>query len=334
MSRCAQGMLGFLVCSASLACAGAPEAVSFDASDGVRLKADYYPPPAAQRQDAPIVLVLHGAGAERTAWEPLVGPLHEAGLAVLALDLRGHGESATTVTRERAVQRDPQLFRDMYADVRGAYDWLARQPHVDRARFALVGAGVGGNVALRYAAEDRSVDALVCLSTHLADLGHDAAGDAHQITGRRLLLVGGADERDALYTLKKQTDGVEVRLADEHAGHGTELLSDEELTRGLAHFVKTAVGDATTTTVYGTINSNVYHRADSGWLGKIAPTNLRHYSSPQEAEARGLRESRSRGPGSGDNAGGAARGGSDPNAGTPRDPNSGPRKGAGGKRRP
>jgi len=326
MSRCTQGMLGLfaigLVCAA-IAHAGGPEVVSFDATDGVRLKADYYPPPVAQRQDAPIVILLHGAGSERSVWEPLVGPLHEAGLAVLVPDLRGHGESATTASRLQATQRDPQLFRSMYADVRGAYDWLAQQPHVDRARFALVGVGSGGNVALRYAAEDRSVDALVCLSTRLSEMGHDAAGDTHQITGRRLLLIGGAEERDALYTLKKQTEGVEVRVADENAGRGSELLSSGDLPRDIAHFIQSAVGEATTTTVYGTINSNVYHRPNSGWLTKIAATNLRHYSSPEEAEARGLRESRSGGPGGGE--------------GSPRgkgNTNGEPGTGSGGKRRP
>ena len=43
--------------------------------------------------------------------------------------------------------------------MRGAYDWLAQQPKVDRARFALVGASVGCSVALQYAAKDRSVTA-------------------------------------------------------------------------------------------------------------------------------------------------------------------------------
>lgn len=274
-----------------------PKPVSFKAADGLRIAADYYPPPVAQRGEAPVVVLLHMYRSDRKAWEPLITPLHDAGFAILALDLRGHGQSATTETRDRVLNRDPKLFREMQHDLRGAYDWLAGQPRVDRARFALIGASVGCSVALQYAASDRSVDAVVCLSPGLNYMGLDSAGDIHQITGRRILMLATEDERDAPYTLKKRCPTGEVRIHKGDEAHGTNMFGVvPNLERDAAAFVKSGVGEPTETTVYGTINSNIYHLPDSGWLRRISPTNLRYYSSAKEAEARGLRAARSKGP--------------------------------------
>lgn len=286
------------LCCVSSATALEPQPITFFAADGVRIAADYYPPPSDCREDAPIAILLHAHRGDRKTWQPVVAPLHEAGFAVLAPDLRGHGASASTETRERAIRLEPRLFRDMQADLRGAYDWLAKQPRVDRARFALVGAGTGVGVALQYAAKDRSVDTVVGLSPGLNDAGLDSAGDMGQITGRRILLMANAHDRDAPYTLKKRGDGgVRTRIYSGTNACGTDLLGNVPgIEREIVAFLVDGVGKSTTNTVYGTINSNIYHAPDSGWLARIAPTNLRYYSSTAEAEARGLRPSRSGGP--------------------------------------
>jgi dienelactone hydrolase len=299
--RC--GGLGGLVIVAVLAGPGIvaarePAGTSFLAGDGVRISADYYAPAEGRPGDVPVVMLVHTHRSDRKAWEPLIVPLREAGFAVLALDLRGHGESATTETRQRAIDGDWKLFKEMQEDLRGAYDWLAKQPHVDRARFAVVGASAGASVALQYAVKDRSVDAVVCLSPGLNDFGMDAAGDIGQITGRRILVLATEDQRDAPYTLEKRGAGVEVKVYREGPVHGTDMLDAvPQAARDIVAFLKSAVGDRTDTVVYGSINSDVYHERDSAWVKQISPTNLRYYSSPREAESRGLRAARSKGPG-------------------------------------
>ena len=277
----------------------------FNAVDGMRIAADYYAPPVAERAAAPMAILLHMYRSDRMAWEPLIAPLHDAGFAVLAIDLRGHGESATTETREAALKREPELFKKMQDDLRGAYDWLVQQPKVDRARFALVGASVGCSVALQYAAKDRSVDAVVCLSPGLNYMGLDSAGDLHQIVGRKILLLATEDERDAPYTLKQETPGVQVHVYKGEKLHGTEMLGKvPDIEKEIVTFLEAGVGELSNTVVQGSIEKNIYHRANSGWVQKISPTNLRSYSSPQEAEARGLRASKSKGPPKGAPGGG------------------------------
>ena len=294
-----RAILCFVAVAAGSAAAlsGEPKRVSFQAADGVRIAADYFAPDSGERGPAPMAIVLHMYRSDRSAYAPLVTPLHEAGFAVLAIDLRGHGESATTETRDAVLKRDPGLFRKMQDDVRGAYDWLVQQPHVDRARFALVGASVGCSIALQYAAKDRSVDALVCLSPGLNYMGLDAAGELNQITGRKILLLATEDERDAPYTLQRHSAEAQVHIDQGHKAHGTNMFGVVPgIEREIVAFLKAAVGEPTTTTVYGSIERHVYHEADSGWLKEITPTNLRYYSSPQEAESRGVRASKSKGP--------------------------------------
>jgi pimeloyl-ACP methyl ester carboxylesterase len=189
----------------------------------------------------------------------------------------------------------------MQNDVLGAYDWLAEQSGVDRARFALVGASVGASVALQYAAHDRSVDALVCLSPGLSHCGIDSAGDMRQVTGRKVLLLATEDERDAPYTLKaKGAAGVEVKVYRGDNAHGTDMFGVVRgIEKEIADYLKEAVGGPTTTTVYGSIERDIYHPPDSGWVKRISPSHLRYYSSPQEAETRGLRATKSKSPRSG-----------------------------------
>lgn len=273
------------------------ETVNFKASDGHAITADLYRPRTREAGPAPFVLLLHMYRSDRTAWEPLIPPLQEAGFVVLALDLRGHGDSATTETREQVARRDPAVFQKMQGDVRGAYDYLATLSEVDRSRFAIVGASVGVSIALQYAAKDRSVDAIVGLSPGLNYMGIDSVGDIRQIKGRKVLLVAAPAESDAPLTLKSQGHDVETEILKDARGHGTELLTESPtLVRKIVEAVQAGVGKPAEHLVYGTINSDIYHEPDSAWVKEISATNLRHYSSPAEAQARGLREARSKGP--------------------------------------
>lgn len=85
----------------------------------------------------PGVLLLHGMGAHCGWWDPVV-PLLPAGRRVVALDLRGHGDSAW-------VEPPAYLLDDYAADVeavRAALGWET---------FDLAAHSLGARVALRYA---------------------------------------------------------------------------------------------------------------------------------------------------------------------------------------
>lgn len=272
-----------------------PQLVQFNAADGFWIYADYCAPTSSYVA-APIIILLHAEQADRSSWAPLVPHLREAGFAVLALDLRGHGASANSDTSRQLADLDSRLFRDMQDDLRGAYDWLAAQKGLDRARFALIAAGRTVGVATRYAATDLSVDALVCLSPQLGQEGLDPVGDLGQIHGRHLLFLGASDERSTCEALAKRAPGARTWFCDSEK-RGTGLLGQApDIEKQIVRFLHESLGRPSSRTVFGSIRSNIYHQANSGWIARINPSNLRHYSSPREAEARGLRAARSDGP--------------------------------------
>ena len=96
-----------------------------------------------------VICVLHGSGCDKTsyAWR-LVDTLVERGLALLLIDLDGHGENPRA-----------QSFPAITEDAEVAVTWL-------RDRYAcvgLLGVSLGGCVAARAVADGVAVDALVVL---------------------------------------------------------------------------------------------------------------------------------------------------------------------------
>ena len=67
--------------------------IDLTAQDGLSLKATFYPAKGAE-PTAPALLLLHMAYGDRRAWHSFAQAAQDAGYAVLALDSRGHGESA------------------------------------------------------------------------------------------------------------------------------------------------------------------------------------------------------------------------------------------------
>jgi pimeloyl-ACP methyl ester carboxylesterase len=121
-----------------------------ETEDGVALATGVQGPP-----DAPVALILaHGfsmASSDRRL-AAVAGGLAEAGHAVYTFDFRGHGRSGGVCTLGELE------IRDLDALVR-----LARREGHDRV--VVIGASMGGFVALRHAALVGGVDAVVAIST-------------------------------------------------------------------------------------------------------------------------------------------------------------------------
>lgn len=92
---------------------------------------------------APAVLAMHGWGANASMMCPVVTPLLDAGMAVLLLDARCHGDSDDVPFTSM-----PRFAEDIDAALR----WLRRLGDIDGRRIALLGHSVGAAAALLYAA--------------------------------------------------------------------------------------------------------------------------------------------------------------------------------------
>ncbi len=127
---------------------GAPKrTVTLTGADGVKLRGWYVP-----SRNGAAVIAMHGTGGNRSSLNSHSRLLVRHGYGVLALDLRGHGESEGRSTSL------PQLMDD---DVRAAVGWLSARPEVDDARVGALGVSMGGEVALRAAADDARLRGVV-----------------------------------------------------------------------------------------------------------------------------------------------------------------------------
>jgi dipeptidyl aminopeptidase/acylaminoacyl peptidase len=111
--------------------------------------------PSNRQTPAPAVLVMHGWGANAALMLPALPPLHQAGLAVLLLDARCHGES------------DGEDFTSLprfAEDISSGLDWLKARAGVDPMRLALIGHSVGAGAALLCASRRNDVRAVISLA--------------------------------------------------------------------------------------------------------------------------------------------------------------------------
>lgn len=104
------------------------------AEDGLTIAATYWPGPAP---NSPAVLLLHGNGASRAQVSGTAAWLASHGYAAMAIDFRGHGQSAQ-------VARSFGLFESR--DAAAALAWLRQAQH--GAKIAALGISLGGAAAL------------------------------------------------------------------------------------------------------------------------------------------------------------------------------------------
>ncbi|HWA98592.1 MAG TPA: alpha/beta fold hydrolase [Pirellulales bacterium] len=145
-----------------------PEDILVETKDGVRIKATFYP--GRKGKDSVPVIVVHDYNGTRQDMAELALTLQkDFGHAVIAPDLRGHGESTTA---NPAIRTDPKrqklnassMMLDEYPlmwkeDLERIKSWLvaknnAAELNIDK--LSIVGAGMGAIVGALFAARDYS----------------------------------------------------------------------------------------------------------------------------------------------------------------------------------
>jgi fermentation-respiration switch protein FrsA (DUF1100 family) len=127
------------LCAAGRASAGQQE-LTLHMDDGVDLAATLYEPNAAPPPAGyPAIVLFHGLGGDRQSLER-VAERFDSDFAVLAFDLRGHGQSGGLVSID-----GPREI----ADAREVYNQLAARPEIDKTRIGAWGMSLGGGAVLR-----------------------------------------------------------------------------------------------------------------------------------------------------------------------------------------
>ncbi|HEX4797519.1 MAG TPA: alpha/beta fold hydrolase [Humisphaera sp.] len=146
------------------------QTISFDATDGTRLKGWWIPATKTDRTDQQhpaqswgtrTIILCHGFGADKAADLRLVRDLVPNGYNVFALDFRAHGQSDGQLTTFGALERH---------DVLGAVRWVkANHPQESERVFGLgesMGAAALINAAADQSAEGQSIEAIAVFAPY------------------------------------------------------------------------------------------------------------------------------------------------------------------------
>ena len=127
----------------------------------MKLAATYYP--GTKGKDSPVVVLLHGYKGSRKDFAELAPELQTSlGCAVLAPDLRGHGESKNGLTPEKMpprqfaamARRDMAAVMDFLRQENNGDSKAGKAPQANLNKLCLLGADMGASVALDFARLD------------------------------------------------------------------------------------------------------------------------------------------------------------------------------------
>ncbi|MCB9418279.1 MAG: alpha/beta fold hydrolase [Ardenticatenaceae bacterium] len=207
------------------------ENITIEAADGLPLRATLSIPGGVP--PFPGVLLLHMLGSDRQVWEQvgLTDALLADGYAVLALDMRGHGESGG--------ERKWEMFDD---DILRVWQYFSGLEEVDEERTAVVGASIGSNLALRVGANEPAIETVILLSPGL-DYRRVTTDDAIELYGGRPIFIVASEEdeysAESSRTLAEIAQGEAVLQMYDSAGHGTAMFAAQpDLTNLILDWLK------------------------------------------------------------------------------------------------
>jgi pimeloyl-ACP methyl ester carboxylesterase len=142
--------------------------MSLEAGDGLLLRGILAYPDQPPTTGFPLAVLSHQYPSTADSYAPLIEDLLDLGVAALAFDQRGHGDSTTGSQGQRVIDTPvgftPEAFATAFMssvrkvdfsrmddDVLRVASWGAVQNYIDAGRMILVGSSVGGSAVTRAA---------------------------------------------------------------------------------------------------------------------------------------------------------------------------------------
>lgn len=226
------------------------ESVRLVTGDRVALAASYFPPRSRSGDKSPAALLVHDAGSDRSQLVELALYLQRKGFGVLALDLRGHGESATEDfswdSMDDSARQSAWAFANR--DIEAAASNLLERREIHSANLSLIGVGAGGGLILRHAYDDEAARAVALVAPPEQAMGVHLGDGITDLGGLPCLILVSREDRDR----------AEEMQARSHAGNGDyeyvdvevlrdasdEILTGRELPKDLARWLRKVVGES------------------------------------------------------------------------------------------
>ncbi len=186
------------VATATTVAAPAPiafEAVRIVTKDKLTLAGSWFAP-RKKGQPVPGVVLVHDAGSDRSTMDGVADRLRKDGFAVVSVDLRGHGESASGDLDWSALDDGEQKAQWAFAqrDVNAAVDWLLSQDDVHSTRLTVVGHGAGCALAVRHMRDDENAIAVALIEPSAECFGFKVNRDLADLEGLPTYVVASREE--------------------------------------------------------------------------------------------------------------------------------------------
>lgn len=225
------------------------ETVRLVTSDRVILAGSYFAPRMRGGAKVPGVLLVHDAGSTRSAVLGMAVYLQRKGFGVLAVDLRGHGESMTPdliwANLDKSARGSTWAFASR--DLEAAASYLLKRTEIHAANLSLVGVGAGGALALRHAMEADATRAVVLLSPPLDAMGFDMTVGVSKLEGLPCLIVAPKEGREQAEGMQSRghaaNDGYEYVTVQVMKTAADEFLSDKRLNSSFSKWLTDEVMD-------------------------------------------------------------------------------------------
>src|SRR5262245_32443886 len=122
-------------CRPAVAVQGKPveDGIRIEMADGLQIVATFWP--GAGETPRPALIALHIVDGRRQSWQYFAPRLNERGYSVLAIDMRGDGQTGGQI--------DWVMTQD---DLRQVYRYLIERPDVDPTRVGFIGSSIGANL--------------------------------------------------------------------------------------------------------------------------------------------------------------------------------------------
>lgn len=204
--------------------------IEFTTTDNIKISATYQLPKNIKK--APAVILIHQGGSTREEWKELTlwNKLIENGYAILAYDVRLHGKSA----------KDEGSIYDLFnnskrapLDLKAAINFLKKDKRIDKDRIGIIGASIGGNLAVVAAGlDDYNVKSVVVMSAKTS-AAQNLSGKKTLPTPKNAFYIASKNEQKGARELwakelyKKTTGTRKVTIA-EGDKHGSFILRENK----------------------------------------------------------------------------------------------------------
>ncbi|MDI6717562.1 MAG: alpha/beta fold hydrolase [Patescibacteria group bacterium] len=205
--------------------------VSFVTADDKKINADYYIVDKNKYTNPKGWLVLtHMMPAVKESWEDLANELQVEEYESLAIDLRGHGESAEG--SDGFVNFSDKEHRNSINDLKAAISFL-KDNGAEPEKIFFIGASIGANLSLQYVSENEDAKIVVLLSPGINYRGIKAEAPARKLRlNQKALIISSEDDEGNDNEAKKIFESIPENVQKElkiykTGGHGTDILTGQ-----------------------------------------------------------------------------------------------------------